>query len=91
MEEGTFPHARSLQSEKEIEEERRLMYVAITRAKEYLYFSHVYARNLYGASSQTTPSRFLSEFPRELLRKYPVYDEPKDSYRYGLSKSHYSF
>ncbi len=67
MEEGVFPHMRSLDSQHELEEERRLCYVGITRAKAKLYLSHCFCRNLFGRSQNNLPSRFLSEIPEELI------------------------
>lgn len=61
LEEGFLPHYRSLESEKDIEEERRLCYVGITRAKEKLYFSFALRRNRFGYFGPTKPSRFLEE------------------------------
>ncbi|MHB9144813.1 MAG: UvrD-helicase domain-containing protein [Symbiobacteriia bacterium] len=69
LEEGVFPHNRSLLDEKELEEERRLCYVGMTRARELLYLSHAWERTLYGNTVYNTPSRFLSEVPEELLHK----------------------
>ncbi len=63
MEEGIFPHSRSLMSEEQIEEERRLCYVGITRAMKKLYLIRAYERTLYGMSNFGEPSRFLSEIP----------------------------
>lgn len=67
LEEGLFPHARSMESEEEIEEERRLCYVGITRAKERLYLTHTERRTLYGNPTLNMPSRFLRELPDELI------------------------
>ncbi len=64
MEEGVFPHARSLESETEIEEERRLCYVGITRAKDRCYLTRARVRSLFGRTSEMAPSRFLLELPR---------------------------
>jgi DNA helicase-2/ATP-dependent DNA helicase PcrA len=61
MEEGIFPHARSLNDTKEMEEERRLCYVGMTRAKARLYLSHADSRRLYGSTQSNRPSRFLKE------------------------------
>lgn len=68
MEEGVFPHSRSYESDEEMEEERRLAYVGITRAKEELYLTNAQVRTLYGYSNMNPPSRFLSEIPDEYLR-----------------------
>ena len=67
MEENIFPSARSMDSEADIEEERRLAYVAITRAKENLYLTHSIERMLFGTTSRNRPSRFLKELPSEYL------------------------
>jgi len=67
MEEGVFPHSRSLYSNSDIEEERRLCYVGITRAKEELYLTHAYRRTLFGSSSYNPPSRFIKDIPAELF------------------------
>ena len=64
VEEGVFPHARSLE-EGSLEEERRLCYVGMTRAKERLTFTHASRRSLYGRSDANLPSRFLDELPEE--------------------------
>ncbi len=66
-EEGVFPHSRSLE-EQNLEEERRLCYVGMTRAMQRLYFSHAATRNLYGARSYNMASRFIAELPDELVR-----------------------
>jgi DNA helicase II / ATP-dependent DNA helicase PcrA len=67
MEEGLLPHSRSLYDSKQLEEERRLCYVGITRAKEKLYFSYAKRRWQYGQSSPALKSRFLSEINSELM------------------------
>ncbi|HEC2145768.1 TPA: DNA helicase PcrA [Staphylococcus delphini] len=69
MEESIFPHIRAIQSENdhEMEEERRISYVAITRAEEELYLSHATSRTLYGRPQSNARSRFLNEIPEELL------------------------
>jgi len=67
MEEEVFPHARALTNPRELEEERRLAYVGITRAEERLYLTRTASRNWYGRPSFHTPSRFLSEIPSALL------------------------
>jgi len=66
LEEGVFPHARSMNSDRELEEERRLCYVGITRAKEELFLTHAYRRTLYGGISYNPRSRFLEDIPPEL-------------------------
>ena len=67
MEDGVFPHVRSLGDPDELEEERRLCYVGITRARERLYLCHAWSRMLFGATDYYPPSRFLSEIPEELM------------------------
>ncbi|MGQ0680224.1 MAG: DNA helicase PcrA [Actinomycetota bacterium] len=69
MEEGVFPHQRSLTEPDELEEERRLAYVGITRAKKHLYLTHSESRSLWGGMNHNQPSRFLKEIPAELLRR----------------------
>lgn len=68
MEEGLFPHAQSLGELAELEEERRLCYVAVTRAMEKLYFSNAGLRMYFGSIQSNPPSRFLGEIPKELLK-----------------------
>ena len=78
MEEGLFPHSRSAESEEELEEERRLCYVGMTRAKERLYLTHASERRLYGYPQSNLVSRFVSEIPEELIKKsggVPAYAE----------------
>ncbi len=65
LEEGLLPHSRCLHDPEKLEEERRLCYVGITRAKERLYLSYASTRWLYGRSTQSRPSRFLSQLPTE--------------------------
>ena len=66
-EDGVFPHIRSLTDPDELEEERRLAYVGITRARERLFVSHAWSRMLWGATQYNPPSRFLDEIPSELV------------------------
>ena len=66
MEDGVFPHIRSLGEPAELEEERRLCYVGITRARERLYLTNAWSRNLWGGTNFNPPSRFLSEIPEGL-------------------------
>jgi DNA helicase II / ATP-dependent DNA helicase PcrA len=63
-----FPHYRSMGEPAQLEEERRLMYVGVTRAQQRLYLTHAWSRTLFGSSSFNPPSRFLGEIPSELLR-----------------------
>jgi DNA helicase-2/ATP-dependent DNA helicase PcrA len=67
MEEGLFPHSRSVESEEELEEERRLCYVGITRAKERLVLTHASERRLYGYPQSNLMSRFVQEIPCEAM------------------------
>jgi DNA helicase-2/ATP-dependent DNA helicase PcrA len=67
LEDGVFPHSRSLSDEKEMEEERRLAYVAITRAEKVLYVTHSMRRRVYGEEMAAEPSQFLNEMPLELI------------------------
>lgn len=67
MEEGIFPHSRSLQEASEMEEERRLCYVGITRAKIRLYLICCFERNLYGRYQANPESRFISHIPEGLV------------------------
>jgi len=67
MEEGLFPHANSFFEPQEIEEERRLCYVGMTRAQKRLYLTHARSRMIYGSSSANLPSRFLNEISEDLI------------------------
>ena len=69
MEEGIFPHNRSFESESELEEERRLCYVGITRAKEHLWLMNAKKRTLFGQVSMNFPSRFIKEINSDLIDK----------------------
>ncbi|MCH7581291.1 MAG: DNA helicase PcrA [Acidobacteria bacterium] len=69
MEDGVFPHMRSLGDPDELEEERRLAYVGITRAQDRLYLTSAWSRTLFGGSSYNPPSRFLKELPEQLMTK----------------------
>lgn len=72
FEEGIFPHSRSLDSGEELEEERRLCYVGMTRAKERLYLTYAWRRNLNGNTLFNSVSRFLSEIPKHLIEKVGI-------------------
>jgi len=67
MEEGIFPHVRALTEPDEMEEERRLAYVGITRAEEKLHLSHAWSRSLFGTTQYNPPSRFVEEIPSDLI------------------------
>lgn len=83
MEEGLFPHARTIYNPHEIEEERRLAYVGITRAKERLVLTHTKYRNIFGTTEVNLPSRFLAELPEGLLDHQFV--EPGNDYETTIS------
>jgi DNA helicase II / ATP-dependent DNA helicase PcrA len=69
VEEGVFPHSRALIDPDELEEERRLAYVGITRAREKLHLTHAWSRNLFGSTQYNPPSRFLDEIPSALVHR----------------------
>jgi DNA helicase II / ATP-dependent DNA helicase PcrA len=69
LEEGLVPHSRSLDDKDQLDEERRLLYVGATRAKERLYLLYAFRRTSYGRTNTSTPSRFLADIPRELLKR----------------------
>ncbi len=86
LEEGLMPHQRALDDPEQMDEERRLMYVGITRAKDQLYLSWAFQRTVYGAGQRSTPSRFLAEIPANVttgspLPKQTVNRYDRDSYR----------
>lgn len=101
MEEGIFPHARTMMDEEEIEEERRLCYVGITRAERFLFLSNARVRTIFGRTAPHPPSRFLNEIPSDLVHIYkrPVvqrtivqqedhhYERPKNTNWFLNSKS----
>jgi DNA helicase-2/ATP-dependent DNA helicase PcrA len=78
MEEGLLPHRRSMEDPDELEEERRLCYVGVTRAQQRVYLLHTYRRNLFGGSSATLPSRFLQDIPKQLIASQGLWEEDKD-------------
>jgi len=80
MEEGVFPHSRAFLDNEELEEERRLAYVGITRAEQQLYLSCAQMRTLFGRTTANQPSRFLDEIPEELKEETGV---ARDRYRRG--------
>jgi len=71
-EENIFPLSRSSLDSKQLEEERRLMYVAITRAKDHLFISHTASRRQRGNTSYNPPSRFIQELPPDLIKSYDL-------------------
>jgi len=81
MEEGVFPHNRSLLEPAALEEERRLAYVGITRAERRLFLSHAWSRSLHGSRQYNPPSRFLDEIPLELLDRRGSVDSGADEGR----------
>jgi DNA helicase-2/ATP-dependent DNA helicase PcrA len=89
LEEGLFPHSRSADDEEELEEERRLCYVGMTRAQTQLVLTSAARRRVFGEYQSTEPSRFLDEIPAELVDKIaPAYSSP---YQGTFSHSHYEF
>lgn len=98
MEEELFPHANSLGNFDALEEERRLAYVGMTRARDYLYLSAARSRYLWGTLRPMRPSRFLSEIPEEFLKKYHKetfspydFEEPQTDLREGDHVHHKDF
>ena len=76
MEEGYLPHQRAISTESEVEEERRLCYVGITRAMEQLYLSYANSRRTYRETEYRTPSRFISEIPEHVIKHVDRYRSP---------------
>ena len=92
MEEGIFPGYKSISEPKELEEERRLCYVGITRAKEYLFLTRSKQRTIFGSTSCNQPSRFLKEIPEELLDGYEeALEEKQESDMFGDSKFSWTY
>ncbi len=77
IEEGLLPHQRSYNSEAELEEERRLCYVGLTRAQEHVYLTHARTRRLYRDIDYRLPSRFIEEIPPELVNQGTTYELPR--------------
>ena len=86
MEEGVFPHSRSLNSidPQEIEEERRLCYVAITRAKEKLFLTRAESRMLYGRTNHNISSRFIDEIPQDIIENLNIRTLPPKNKVYSF-------
>ncbi len=80
MEESIFPHSRAMYDQSELEEERRLCYVGMTRAKEELYMLHASTRTLYGSSQHNPPARFLSEISAESVQETSTFSGSFGSY-----------
>jgi len=85
MEEGIFPSPRALESADGLEEERRLAYVGMTRAREQLICSYARSRYLYGQRQENPPSRFLSEIPSELCAPSPLLSSPLSHYPIAIA------
>ncbi len=89
LEEGLFPHSRSAESEEELEEERRLCYVGLTRAESRLVLTSAARRRVFGEYQATDPSRFIDEIPAELIERItPTYSS---SYQNSFNHGHYAF
>ena len=93
LEDGIFPHYRSMTDSAELEEERRLLYVGITRAQQRLYLCHAWGRTLFGQTNFNPPSRFLNELPANLLEVREegapasrVRSRPRDASRGGRAR-----
>ncbi len=79
MEEGLFPHSRALMDRSELEEERRLCYVGITRAKEKLFMTYARRRLYFGQKSSSTVSRFVAEIPQHIITHHERFDDYYDN------------
>ena len=86
LEEGIFPHSRSLNNNTEMEEERRLMYVGVTRAKQKLYITYAKRRQMWGDTKYNPPSRFLAEIPDNLTERNVSEDSMSYSRKGGTFK-----
>lgn len=97
VEDGLFPGMRAIGDPEEMEEERRLCYVAITRAKQRLYITHARQRMLYGRTNAALPSRFLKEIPEDVIQRKggyytaPARTYPQPSYASARPKSNYAY
>lgn len=89
MEEGLFPHSRSSEDEAELEEERRLFYVGMTRAERRLFLTSAARRRVFGEYQATKPSRFLEEVPAELVQR--LAPSSASSYQTPFGHAHYEF
>ena len=90
MEEGIFPGYKSIGEPKELEEERRLFYVGITRAKRYLFLTCSRKRTIFGSTSYNAISRFVNEIPKDLLNGYAeTFEEKEESFKDSLYKWEY--
>jgi DNA helicase-2/ATP-dependent DNA helicase PcrA len=78
LEEGVFPHIRSISEPDQLEEERRLAYVGITRAQKLLYLTHAWSRSLWGGTNYNPQSRFIGEIPEELIDVLREAERPRD-------------
>ena len=87
LEEGILPHSRSMLSHAEMEEERRLMYVGLTRAKEKIYLLFTRQRNLFGSTQMNSPSRFLEDIPENLMQKNSYRETEQKIFEKLLKKS----
>jgi len=89
LEEGLFPHSRSQEDQEELEEERRLCYVGMTRAQSQLVLTSAARRRVFGEYQSTEPSRFLDEIPAELIERIaPAYTS---AYQGSFTHGHYEF
>jgi DNA helicase-2/ATP-dependent DNA helicase PcrA len=77
LEEGLFPHSRSRDDEGELEEERRLCYVGITRARKQFVLTSAARRRVFGEYQNTEPSRFIDEIPQDLIEQEMSYAQPR--------------
>ena len=89
MEEGIFPGYKSIGEPKELEEERRLCYVGITRAKQYLFLTCAKQRTIFGSTTYNSASRFIEEIPKEYLQGYEDTFKDNDSYSDSTYKWEY--
>jgi DNA helicase-2/ATP-dependent DNA helicase PcrA len=88
LEDNIFPLSNAMMEPKLLEEERRLMYVAITRAKDVLFLSYANSRMTWGQTKMNPPSRFLQEIPIELLKRYDLWWEQKREEIFNIEEWH---